>query len=122
LNTKTKQVLSGMAFKTTGLKTMAIDHNKPIAVLAGQDSFSLIGLPPSLMSDVIGKQIVPTLEQWKTDFSVYFRPKPPVAAEEPVDISPYPEVGIDTLRDQKLYFFIHVELNWNEFEWQTKEM
>jgi dynein light intermediate chain 2 len=71
-NSKTKQFLSSMAFKTNPPKTTVMDHNKPLMIHAGQDAFSQIGVPPSLQSDIVGKQQICTIDDWKADFFKYF--------------------------------------------------
>jgi dynein light intermediate chain 2, cytosolic len=72
LNSKAKQLLSYMAFKTVAPKTINVDHTKPLMITAGQDTLSQIGNPPSLFTDTVGKQSLPTMADWKQDFSHYF--------------------------------------------------
>ncbi|KAJ2998308.1 Cytoplasmic dynein 2 light intermediate chain 1 [Globomyces sp. JEL0801] len=73
LNTRTRQYLTHLAFRGSAPKTIIIDHNKPISVLAGQDTFSQIGLPPSeVNSDTIGRQNVVSYEVWRTNYNRYF--------------------------------------------------
>ncbi|KAI8927050.1 hypothetical protein BC831DRAFT_497796 [Entophlyctis helioformis] len=72
--------VSHFAFRGSAIKTVAIDHNKPIVVMAGQDTLSQIGLPPSEMAK---EALQKTLER--------------------VDLSKFPEPAIDAMRAQKEY-------------------
>ncbi|KND01166.1 uncharacterized protein SPPG_04256 [Spizellomyces punctatus DAOM BR117] len=99
---KCRQLLSHHAFKGSSPKTMSVDHNKPIVILAGQDSLSHIGPPPSEMGrDTVGKQSAASYRQWKADFDKYFPPVTTDVQKEIVDFSKYPEQAIDALRAQK---------------------
>ncbi|KAI9093115.1 hypothetical protein DFS34DRAFT_696775 [Phlyctochytrium arcticum] len=108
---KCRQLLTHHAFKGSTPRTMSVDHNKPVLVLAGQDSLSLIGPPPSGMSsttsDALGRKAFYPWTQWKSDFDTYF----PLSRDgsqsslltEPVavDLSMHPEPAIDAYRAQK---------------------
>eukprot|EP00842_Homolaphlyctis_polyrhiza_P006453 jgi/Hompol1/6809/HPOL_002295-RA len=99
---RARQLLSHYAFRGSSIKSMSIDHNKPIVVMAGQDTLSGIGLPPSEMAkEALGRQTFPPYERWKADYERYF-PKHEVQAKlEQVDLSKYPEPVIDAIRAQK---------------------
>ncbi|KAI9204137.1 uncharacterized protein BJ171DRAFT_582113 [Polychytrium aggregatum] len=100
-----RQILHHHAFRSTPLRGLNVDHNKPIAVVAGADSFSQIGLPPSEMSkDVVGRTTVAALDTWRKDYERYFGP--PVEennnnSKDAVDLSKYPEEAVDSMRQQK---------------------
>ncbi|KAJ3294419.1 Cytoplasmic dynein 2 light intermediate chain 1 [Borealophlyctis nickersoniae] len=103
---KCRQMLNHHAFKGSPLKTMSVDHNKPVCVVAGQDALSQIGHPPSLHRDAntpigIGNASLPTVEAWKADYERYF----PVGNEQDptqdLDFSKFAEPSIDAMRAQK---------------------
>nr|KAJ3422923.1 Cytoplasmic dynein 2 light intermediate chain 1 [Polyrhizophydium stewartii] len=99
---KSRQLLSHYAFRGSSIKTMTIDHSKPIVMMAGQDTFSGIGLPPSeLAKDAVGRQPFVPYERWKADYEQYFPPQKVQKTLERVDLSKFPEPAVDSMRLQK---------------------
>ncbi|KAJ3333539.1 Cytoplasmic dynein 2 light intermediate chain 1, partial [Blyttiomyces sp. JEL0837] len=97
-----RKLLNHFAFKTNPLQELSIDHNKSLVILAGQDSLAQIGVPPSELSEeVIGKQGIARLEQWKQDFDQYFPRKNEDILSYNSDLDKFPESAIDSLRAQK---------------------
>lgn len=68
-----KQLINHHAFRTHAPKFVALDHSKPLFVIAGQDSLVGIGSPISVgRQAVMGKAVYYPLEVWKKDFSGVF--------------------------------------------------
>ncbi|KAJ3414837.1 Cytoplasmic dynein 2 light intermediate chain 1 [Chytridiales sp. JEL 0842] len=98
---KLKKLLSHHAFRSSALQECTTDHNKPLCIMAGQDTLSQIGLPPSLMNrEAVGRQAIPRYEQWRADFDRYFPQKSDERIEE-LDFLKFPEALIDSIRSQK---------------------
>ncbi|KAH6589332.1 hypothetical protein BASA50_002914 [Batrachochytrium salamandrivorans] len=102
LVSRSRQIWSHHAFRSNAPKSIVVDHHKPILVMAGQDTFSDIGLPPSeLAKDIVGRRAFIPLDKWKLDYAVFF-PKPPSQAVlEKVDLSKFSEPSVDAMRAQK---------------------
>ncbi|KAL5036476.1 hypothetical protein BDV3_005158 [Batrachochytrium dendrobatidis] len=102
LASRSRHMMSYHGFKSNAPKSMVMDHNKPILIMAGQDTFCGIGLPPSEISkNTIGQRTFIPLEKWKSDYIVYF-PKPKVqVVQDRIDLSKFPEHAIDVVRVQK---------------------
>ncbi|KAJ3320751.1 Cytoplasmic dynein 2 light intermediate chain 1 [Boothiomyces sp. JEL0866] len=102
LNGKCRQILSHMAFRGSPPKSVLIDHNKPLLVMAGQDTFSQIGAPPSeIVTDAVGKQQFISYDKWKTDYYKFFPRAVSEIDETFVNLGLYPELVIDNLRAEK---------------------
>ncbi|KAJ3259207.1 Cytoplasmic dynein 2 light intermediate chain 1 [Boothiomyces macroporosus] len=102
LNAKCRQILTHMAFRGSPPKSFLIDHNKPLLVMAGQDTFSQIGPPPSeFVTDAVGKQQFVSYEKWKADYYKYFPRAVSEIDETFVNLNLYPELVIDNLRLEK---------------------
>lgn len=91
LNNRNRQYLSYLAFKTGILQQSNFDFNKPIVVLAGEDSFSEIGSPHTdsadKSSEILGKKAVVDFEQWKQVFTKMFPPSSDLASPNPFDLN-----------------------------------
>lgn len=106
---KTRGLLTHYAFRTSAPKTTIDDHNKPLHILPGTDSFATIGLPPSEARGNTGgnKGNVSGLASWKKDYEVYF----PGSSNSIIvntgsgnvnaDLAKYPEPLVDSMRAQK---------------------
>ncbi|KAJ3209927.1 Cytoplasmic dynein 2 light intermediate chain 1 [Dinochytrium kinnereticum] len=101
--TKARKLLNHYAFRANPLQEHSVDHNRPIVVIAGQDTLSQIGMPPSeIIKETVGKKGLPRYEQWKADFVKFF-PQHPEEEHRKLGVDPFqfPEPAVDALRAQK---------------------
>ncbi|KAJ3044367.1 Cytoplasmic dynein 2 light intermediate chain 1 [Rhizophlyctis rosea] len=103
---KTRQLLSHHAFRTSAPKSGQPDHTKPLLILAGQDSISQIGPPPSYdsVAAVVGKQQVATWRQWKAEVERVVGTgggAQTASTKETIELNLEPEPLVDSVRAQK---------------------
>ncbi|KAI8822224.1 uncharacterized protein EV422DRAFT_619352 [Fimicolochytrium jonesii] len=124
-----RSLLSHHAFKTSAPRTLSTDANKPVVVLAGQDSLAAIGGPPGVLKSlgredaVGGGRARVGWEAWKRDVDGVWPPPGNVGDREPdeqveveggiegegveegrrtrVEFDKFPEPAVDALRAQK---------------------
>ena len=76
--TRFRQLFANFAFRSSSVKVTVTEHTKPLVIMAGQDTFSQLGLPPSEMAgnSALGRQTYVGYEKWKADFEKYFPTEP----------------------------------------------
>ncbi|KFW68001.1 Cytoplasmic dynein 2 light intermediate chain 1, partial [Pygoscelis adeliae] len=98
------QALSEILYADDIIKSLSVDHGKPLFIPAGLDSLSQIGPPPASDSD-IGKMRANTpLELWKKVFEKTFPPKSFCDLQDtkdPAQDLQYAEYEVDVMRAQK---------------------
>lgn len=93
-----------LAFGQDKSKLVSVDHNKPLVIPAGTDSFSQIGSPPASDSDLRQIHVRTPMELWK---KVYERHFPPMKTDDVKDVKDpakdpqYAERDVDAMRTQK---------------------
>ncbi|XP_068135813.1 cytoplasmic dynein 2 light intermediate chain 1 [Hyperolius riggenbachi] len=93
-----------LAFGQDKSKSLSVDHNKPLVVPAGLDSFSQIGSPPASDSDLRQVQVRTPMELWKKIYERHFPPKntnDTKDTKDPAKDPQYAERHIDAMRAQK---------------------
>ncbi|KAK2190406.1 hypothetical protein NP493_82g05029 [Ridgeia piscesae] len=104
LISRTRGLISHLLFKTTSSKTMQLEHNKPLMVPVGMDSFQQIGTPP-LAEGNLGRVSARTpLELWKIAYTGHFPQETvvdPSLIEDPAKDPQYTEAAVDAARVQK---------------------
>ncbi|XP_074611388.1 cytoplasmic dynein 2 light intermediate chain 1-like [Acropora palmata] len=104
LTSRTRALVGSLLFHTPLNKVVSVDHNKPIIVPAGQDSFQQIGAPPVTSQDSAKMHSRPPYEQWKASYSTFFPPQKSQGrntSEDPSRDPQYIEPTVDTIRKQK---------------------
>lgn len=104
LTNRTRGLVGSLLFHTPLNKVVSVDHNKPIIVPAGQDSFQQIGAPPVANQDMGKMQSRPPYEQWKAAYATFFPPQKSQGrnnSEDPSKDPQYIEPAVDTMRKQK---------------------
>lgn len=104
LTNRTRGLVGSLLFRTQLGKAVSVDHNKPIIVPAGQDSFSQIGAPPVASQDMGKMHSRDPYELWKAAFSAFFPPEKSQGrniSEDPSKDPQYAEPAVDTMRKQK---------------------
>ncbi|XP_015768356.1 PREDICTED: cytoplasmic dynein 2 light intermediate chain 1-like [Acropora digitifera] len=120
LTSRTRALVGSLLFHTPLNKVVSVDHNKPIIVPAGQDSFQQIGAPPVTSQDSAKMHSRPPYEQWKASYSTFFPPQKSQGrntSEDPSRDPQYIEPTVDTIRKQKdevILSFMSVDDHSNE--------
>ncbi|GFX29443.1 cytoplasmic dynein 2 light intermediate chain 1 [Trichonephila clavipes] len=101
LITKARVSISSMVFGTSSSKTTVSDHNKPLYICAGADSYESIGSFTSL--NVENKALPKSLEAVKAIFSSHFPQveSKNIIPDDPADDLHFKEPDIDNMRAQK---------------------
>ncbi|CAL1269195.1 unnamed protein product [Larinioides sclopetarius] len=101
LITKVRVSISAMVFGTSCSKTTISDHNKPLYICAGADSFESIGSFTTL--NVENKTLPKSLEAVKNIFSSHFLQVESrnIVPEDPANDPHFKEPDIDNMRAQK---------------------
>ncbi|GIX68262.1 cytoplasmic dynein 2 light intermediate chain 1 [Caerostris darwini] len=101
LITKARVSISAMVFGTSSSKTTVSDHNKPLYICAGADSYESIGSFTTL--NVENKTLPKSLEAVKHIFSSYFSQveSRSILPDDPANDPHFKEPDIDNLRAQK---------------------
>ncbi|GFT46024.1 cytoplasmic dynein 2 light intermediate chain 1 [Nephila pilipes] len=101
LITKARVSISAMVFGTSSSKTTVSDHNKPLYICAGADSYESIGSFTSL--NVENKALPKSLEAVKSIFSSHFPQveSKNIIPDDPADDLHFKEPDIDNMRAQK---------------------
>ncbi|CAI4222916.1 unnamed protein product [Auanema sp. JU1783] len=96
-----RAMFSHYALETTLPKTIVSDHNKPLVIPVGMDSFQDIGAPP-MVENSFARASQP-IELWREAFNSLFPPKETNGAGEDPTFDPvFKEPVIDKLIEQKL--------------------
>eukprot|EP00079_Xenopus_tropicalis_P025820 XP_012819343.1 PREDICTED: cytoplasmic dynein 2 light intermediate chain 1 isoform X2 [Xenopus tropicalis] len=104
----TRSFINHLAFGLDKSKSLSIDHNKPLIIPAGSDSFSQIGSPPASDTDISQFRVRTPMELWKKVFEKNFPPKNTNDFKEtrdPAKDPQYSEAEVDAMRalkDQEL--------------------
>lgn len=104
LTNRARGLVGSLLFHTPLNKVVSVDHNKPIIVPVGQDSFQQIGSPPVASQDVGKMHSRDPYEQWKEAFSTFYPPEKSQGrstSEDPSKDPQYAEPAVDTMRKQK---------------------
>lgn len=104
LTNRTRGLVGSLLFRTPLSKVVSVDHNKPIIVPAGQDSFSQIGSPPVANQDMGKMHSRDPYELWKAAYATFFPPEKSQGrntSEDPSKDPQYAEPAVDTMRKQK---------------------
>jgi dynein light intermediate chain 2 len=96
-------LITHLTFKSSPCpKIYTVDYQKPLFIVAGQDTLAGIGNPPSVVTTaVVGKSIVTGVDIWKRDYLKYFVNSGKKGESVVFDIAKFPEAAIDNLRQQK---------------------
>ncbi|XP_022787049.1 cytoplasmic dynein 2 light intermediate chain 1-like [Stylophora pistillata] len=104
LTNRTRGLVGSLLFRTPLSKVISVDHNKPIIVPAGQDSFSQIGAPPVGNQDTGKMHSRDPYELWKAAYATFFPPEKSQGrntSEDPSKDLQYAEPAVDPMRKQK---------------------
>ncbi|KAK3584581.1 hypothetical protein CHS0354_040283 [Potamilus streckersoni] len=104
LVTKIRALISHYLFSTSSSSKLQVEHNKPLMVPEGQDSFQQIGTPPLADKDIGRVQAKTPMELWKHAFEGHFpqhNADNAALVEDPAKDPQYAEPAIDNLRTQK---------------------
>ncbi|XP_028404724.1 cytoplasmic dynein 2 light intermediate chain 1-like [Dendronephthya gigantea] len=104
LITRTRTLFGSLLFRAAASKVVSTDHNKPIIVPAGQDSFANIGAPPVSTEDLAKLTGRRPYDLWKAAYASVFPPENPQETLKNEDIThnpQYSEAAIDSMRAQK---------------------
>lgn len=104
LTNRTRGLVGSLLFHTPLNKVVSVDHNKPIIVPSGQDSFQQIGSPPVASQDMGKMHSRDPFELWKAAFSTFFPPEKSQgrrSSEDPSKDPQFTEPAIDAMRKQK---------------------
>jgi dynein light intermediate chain 2 len=97
-----RQLISHLTFKSPCPKIYTVDYQKPIFVVAGQDTLAGIGNPPSVGSvTAVGKSVFTGDEVWRRDYAKYFVGEKKGGETAVFDVGKYPCAPIDNIRAQK---------------------
>ncbi|KAG8199952.1 hypothetical protein JTE90_006198 [Oedothorax gibbosus] len=101
LISKSRVSISAMAFGTSCSKTTVSDHNKPIYICAGADSFESIGSFSTL--NVENKSTPKSIETVKNIFTSHFPQveSKSIIPDDPAEDPNFKELDIDNMRAQK---------------------
>ncbi|KAG8443619.1 hypothetical protein GDO86_008967, partial [Hymenochirus boettgeri] len=100
----TRSFINHFAFGLDKSKLLSIDHNKPIIIPAGSDSFSQIGTPPASDTDISRFRVRTPMELWKKVYEMHFPSKNTGDTREmrdPAKDPQYTEAAVDMMRTQK---------------------
>eukprot|EP00039_Didymoeca_costata_P002591 m.61301 g.61301 ORF g.61301 m.61301 type:complete len:363 (-) comp11397_c0_seq2:82-1170(-) len=100
---KCKSLMNHLAFRTSAMRGVDIDHNRPLMISPGCDSLQQIGAPPMNIDSQKQLKFKDPVAMWGAAFAKYFPPSEDKkeVIEDPCADPSFAESAIDSKREAK---------------------